>query len=111
MDITLAKINDKVVVVKILGRLDMSAANKLKETFSEYLKEYKNFVFDCSEMDFIDSTGLGAFIVCQQSATKASGKICIANLQSKPRMLFEITRAYKIFDVYDNTKSAIESLE
>ena len=111
MEVSLEKINNKVAVVKIKGRLDMSAANKLKEAFSDYLKEHKNFVFDCSEMEFIDSTGLGAFIVCQQTITKVSGNLSIAKLQAKPRMLFEITRAYKMFDVYDNLESAIESLK
>jgi len=111
MKITLEKANDQVGVVKIEGRIDSSNNSKFKNEFTQFLGDFKNFVFDCSEMEFIDSSGLGAILSCLKSVTKAKGDLYIASLQSKPRMLFEITRAYKIFDVYDNVDAAVTSFE
>ncbi|MFO7895644.1 MAG: STAS domain-containing protein [Candidatus Cloacimonadales bacterium] len=109
MEIYLEKANDQVGIVKIVGRVDSSSEAKLKKEFLNYLQEYKNFVFDCSELEFIDSSGLGALLSCLKNATKENGDLYIANLQPKPRMLFEITRAYKVFDVFDDLDAAIAS--
>ena len=111
MEIYLEKANELVGVVKIVGRVDSSTESKLKKEFMNYLNDYKKFVFDCSELDFIDSSGLGALLSCLKNATKAQGDLYIANLLPKPRMLFEITRAYKVFDVFDDLDAAIASFE
>lgn len=111
MEIYLEKANEQVGVIKIVGRVDNTTEAKLKKEFLKFLADYKKFVFDCSELDFIDSSGLGAFLSCLKHATKAKGDLYIANLQSKPRMLFEITRAYKVFDVFDDLDAAVASFE
>jgi len=97
--------------VSFKGRLDAVNAGMLKEKFQNYLNEVVNFVFDFSELVFIDSTGLGAIISCTKNASIKHGDIFIANLQEKPRLLFEITRAYKMFEVFDDTETAIEKLK
>ena len=70
-----------------------------------------NFVFDRSRCDFVDSTGLGTIVACLKSASQGGGDIHIANLQSKPRMVFDITRAHKIFHIFDDLEAAIISFE
>ncbi len=102
---------DRIGKLLIKGRLDASNANELKEKFNTYIEEVANFVFDCSELEFVDSTGLGAIISCTKRASVNNGDIYIANLQDKPRMLFEVTRAYKMFEVFDDVDSAIEEFK
>lgn len=107
MNLDFTMIN-RVGKVQIQGRLDATNAAELKEKFNSFLEKVVNFVFDCSELDFIDSTGLGAIISCTKNASIKNGDIFIANLQDKPRMLFEVTRAYKMFEVFDDVDAAIE---
>ncbi|HOH47134.1 MAG TPA: STAS domain-containing protein, partial [Candidatus Cloacimonadota bacterium] len=64
---------------------------------------------DMAECDFIDSTGLGTIVACLKSASQGGGDIRIARLQDKPRMVFDITRAHKIFDIFDDLDAAIQS--
>ena len=101
----------KIGIVNISGRLDASNSTELKESFRSYLADTVNFVLDCSELEFVDSTGLGAIISILKSSTEKKGDVLIANLQQKPAMLFEITRAYKIFEVFDDLEKAVKSLE
>ena len=110
MNLEFAKVGN-IGKVTISGRLDAANAGSLKENFMKYLEEVVNFVFDCSLLDFIDSTGLGAIISCTKNASVKNGDIYIANLQDKPRMLFEVTRAYKMFEVFDDVDAAIEEIE
>ncbi len=98
-------------VVAIVGRLDASNAGALKTSFNGRLKDVLKFVFNLEGLDAIDSTGLGAIVACLKYASEAGGDIKIALLPPKPRMVFEITRAHRIFDIYDDLAAAIESYQ
>jgi len=96
-------------VLRIEGRLDAGNASKLKSQFSEYLNETSKFVLDMSQLQTVDSTGLGAIVACLKYASQAGGDLRIAVLQSKPKMVFELTRAYRLFDIYDSVDAAVDS--
>lgn len=101
---------EKIGIITVSGRLDASNEKELKTNFESFLAETVYFVLDCSHLEFMDSTGLGAVISMLKSVTELKGDIYIANLQMKPKLLFEITRAWKIFNVFDDTDSAISAL-
>ena len=96
-------------IVSITGRIDAGNVSELKSQFSIWLNETNRFVVDMKNVDFIDSTGLGGIVACLKYTSEANGDLKISGLQAKPRMVFEITRAYKIFDIYDDIESAVES--
>jgi len=96
-------------VITISGRLDASNVERVKKQFPEWLATNNRIVMDLSAMDFLDSTGLGGIVACLKYAVEADGNLKIACLQDKPRMVFEITRAYKIFDIFDDVDAAVES--
>jgi anti-sigma B factor antagonist len=100
---------NQIAVVSVSGNLDASCAEDLKTKFTENIAKSKDFVFDLEKMDFVDSTGLGALVACLKYTVEREGTIKIANLQKKPKMLFEITRVYKIFDIYDSLDEAVKS--
>ncbi|MFA7231176.1 MAG: STAS domain-containing protein [Victivallaceae bacterium] len=100
---------DGIVVIQIKGRLDAGNVAALKSKYRELSVNKHNFVFDLSEMEYVDSTGLGSIVSCLKSATEAGGDVKLACLKDKPRMIFEITRAYKIFDIFDDLDAAIEA--
>ena len=100
---------DDVQIFSVTGRVDAGNATELKERYAKEGKSGANFVFDLSGVDFMDSTGLGSVVSCLKAAVENDGNIKIASLQPKTRMVFEITRAYKIFDIFDDIDSAVES--
>ncbi len=105
------KQEDKVGIIEVAGRLDAYHAPELKAMYNSVADKAVNFVFDMSRCDFVDSTGLGTIVACLKSASQGGGDIHIANLQSKPRMVFDITRAHKIFHIFDDLEAAIISFE
>ncbi len=100
---------DSVTVISISGRIDASNSKDLKSRFTEVQTSPSNYVMDFSGVDFIDSSGLGAFVACLKSAIEHGGNIKIANLQKKVRMVFEITRIHRICDIFDNLDAAVSS--
>lgn len=71
----------------------------------------KNYVIDLEQVDFMDSAGLGTLIAVLKRVTEQGGDMKIANLQKKPRMVFEITRAYKVFEIYETVEEAIKGFD
>jgi len=102
-------LNDKVGIMEIIGRLDAFSAPELKSRFEQTVVNTPYFVFDMKKCEFVDSTGLGMIVACLKAASQAGGDIRMVSLQDKPKMVFDITRAYKIFQFFDNLESAIES--
>ncbi len=102
---------DGVVVISVDGRLDAEHAEALRNEFLGLITSCRRFVLDLAGMDYLDSTGLGAIVFCLKSSNEYGGSLKLANLGSKPRMIFEITRAYKIFDIYDDLAAAIQAVK
>jgi len=98
-----------VTLITLTGKIDSSNSKDLKTKFSQLRASPDNYVMDFKDVEFIDSSGLGAFVACLKSALETGGNIKIANLQKKVRMVFEITRIHKICDIFDSVDAALAS--
>ncbi len=105
------EMRENVGVLKVSGRLDSYNSPEFKEKFTKYTEQTINFVLDLSDLDFLDSTGLGSIVACLKVVSEKDGDIRVAEMSEKPRMVFEITRAYKIFEIFDNVDVAVMSYE
>ena len=47
---------------RLAGEIDMSNAAEFRSTVSADVVEGQNLIFDCSELRFIDSTGMAALV-------------------------------------------------
>ncbi|BBM89780.1 putative anti-sigma factor antagonist [Spirochaetota bacterium] len=101
---------DEVGVVRFEGRLDATNARDFKETFMKWNNKVCHFVFDFSHLNFVDSTGLGAVVSCLKSIRENKKELRLVGLCPKVRLVFEITQAHRIFDIYDNLNTAIDTL-
>ena len=64
-------------------------------------------MLDLSGMESLDSTGLGTLIGALKLVGEKGGDIKIASLQKRPRLVFEITRSYKVFEIFDTVAEAL----
>ena len=103
--IGLAQVSDALTAVTVDSFRDQF------QSWRDAEKDVVNFVVDLSEVDFMDSAGLGALIATLKNVSERGGDMKIANLQKKPRMVFEITRAHKVFDIYDSVNDAIQAYQ
>lgn len=103
--------HEDIGILKVSGRLDATNAWELKDKFAEYLTETNKFVLDLEGLDSLDSAGLSEIVSCLKAASEVGGDVKIVSLQDKPRLLFETSRADRIFDMYNELIPAIESFE
>lgn len=100
-----------VLKISLEGRLVAACSEEFKETMFERLKDQKSILFDLSKMVHIDSSGLGALVSILQRVNTNGGVIKLACLQSRPRIVFEITKIYRVFDIYETVEDALASFK
>lgn len=59
----------------------------------------KNFIFNFSECNFIDSTGLGALVSIYKKCAEKGGSIKLKSLNPEVEKLFKLTRLDKVFEI------------
>ena len=100
---------NNIQVINLEGWLDMDSSDIFQEAFDTWLKSSTNFVFDCSRLEFIDSTGLGRLLLCLKQTMKKDGDIKLAKINEKMSMFLEITKANDIFQIFPTVEEAVDS--
>ena len=70
--------------------------NQLRLQFADGLS---NIDFDCSSLDFVDSSGLGALISMQKLASERGGKLRVLSPKPSVVQLLELTRLHRVFEI------------
>ena len=96
-------------LVELSGRLDAANSSELLKSFALWQQQASLFIFNCTKLDIIDSSGLGAIVACLRKALERNGDLKLADLNPKVSMVFELTKANKLFSIFPDTGSAIQS--
>ena len=64
-------------------------------------------VVDLASVEQIDSAGLGCLVAALKRTSEAGGDLKIARLQKRPRLVFEITRSHRVFEIFDSVEEAM----
>ena len=96
----------KTLTVTIDGRLVAAVAPALREEILGRLEDGKNVLFDLSGMAHIDSSGLGVLVQVLQKVKAGGGKVVLAALQSGPKIVFDITKVSRVFEIVPTVADA-----
>ena len=84
--------------VYVIGELDVSTADQFKEYLYKLIdKEIRSIRFDLSNLDYIDSTGLGVMIGVLKRIKVENKEIYIESPKDNVKKIFSITGLDKIF--------------
>jgi anti-sigma B factor antagonist len=99
--------------VHITGRLALGRdCEDVESAVNELIRENrKRVVFDLSELNYVDSMGVGILVVCSGKLTRAGGELRMASLQPRIAELMKITKLDQIFRFYPTAAVAIEDFE
>jgi len=97
---------DAVLKVEIDGRLVAAVAPQLREDVLAKMNDGTNVLFDLSRMVHIDSSGLGVLVQILQKAKAGGGKVVLAALQSGPKIVFDITKVSRVFEIVPTVEDA-----
>ena len=104
------KVGEVLVVQMVEPRLDARVAVQFKEQMRELIDVGNHaFVIDLNEVNFIDSSGLGA-IVSSLKMLGRKGDINICGTKESVKSLFKLTRMDKVFKIFNSEQEAIAAL-
>jgi anti-sigma B factor antagonist len=100
-----------IAILEMKGRITVGKeATALREKIAELTAAgVRNVVLNLAGIDFIDSTGLGALVVCAISTRKAGGSVKLVNLNRRNIELLVMTKLATVFEIFSDEQDAINS--
>ena len=100
-----------VTAVDVRGRIVVGEGNLfLRETINKLVDEgNKKIVLVMTEVEHIDSSGIGELVRAHTLIRNSNGQMKIAGPSPKVSEMLQMTMLYKVFDVHPNELSAVDS--
>jgi anti-sigma B factor antagonist len=107
MNLETQRQNGKTVITVKEPRVDAHNSAELKDSLLRILDGGEHdLIVDLGDVEFIDSSGLGALLSGYKNASLRSSGFALAGLTPRVRSLFELTRLHRVFDIYDKVQEA-----
>lgn len=92
------------------SRIDASSAVQFKNQMLDIIQSGKNtIILDLSEVDFIDSSGLGA-LVSSRKTMGSKGDIVLCDVSERVLNIFKVTRMNKVFKIFNSKDEALRDM-
>jgi anti-sigma B factor antagonist len=93
------------------GRITVGEdAAALREKLRELAAQgVRNFILNLEHVDYIDSTGLGALVMCFTTLRKAGGSLRLEKLNRRNIELLVLTKLTTIFEIFSDEQDAVNS--
>ncbi len=101
-----------VVVVDISGRITLGEGNVILRDMVRELADKGNrkIVLNLSEVNYVDSSGIGELVKTHTTMRNQGGKLTLVNLNKRINDLLQMTRLASVFEIELDEASAIRSL-
>ncbi|MBF2085603.1 MAG: STAS domain-containing protein [Thermoleptolyngbya sp. C42_A2020_037] len=103
------EVRDNSQVFRLAGLLDAFSEPTFRKVVDKYIEEGpSSVILDMSQIDFIDSSGIGALVQVAKKVQQASGKLqLIAN--SRVMQTIKMVRLEQFFKIQPNVEAALEN--
>ncbi len=100
-------VGDDVAVVRVGGRLNMVAAPELRDIVGRAVASGRTrVVIDLADVEFMDSSGLGALIASLKTTRQAGGDLRIAAANEQVELVLQLSNLDRILKPYPDADAA-----
>ena len=105
------KEREGVTILDMKGRITVGPeAGAMREAVAMAVADgVRQLVLNLEHVDFIDSTGLGAVVMCSTTMRKAGGAVKLLNLNRRNIELLVMTKLATVFETYTDETDAVNS--
>ena len=105
------KEREGITVLDMKGRITAGKeAAALREKCAELqAAKVTNVILNLADVEYIDSTGLGALVICATTAKKNGGSVKLVNLSPRNIELLVMTRLSTAFETFNDEQEAVNS--
>jgi anti-sigma B factor antagonist len=95
-------------VLRVAGEVDVYTAPRLRERVVQLLADgVRHVVADLREVDFLDSTGLGALVGSLKRLREQDGSLKLVTGPERVAQVFRLTGLVRVFALYASVAEAI----
>jgi anti-anti-sigma factor len=88
------------LVAQLSGRLDTAAAVEIAPDFQTLAEQAsKHIILDCSQLEYISSSGLRLFLSLRKESAAKGGKLQVRAINADIRQVFMMTGFISLFDI------------
>ena len=99
-EVTVQDVNNEQLTISLCGDIhSVNAEEFYKTVAAAYQQTPANLVFDCAQLNFIDSTALGTFVKILKKVKTDGNTMKLINLQAKIKKLFVICSLDTIMEI------------
>src|SRR6266542_255788 len=93
-----------ITVLDLNGRITVGPAVTAFRTKIDALVKagVQGLILNLAEVDYVDSTGLGALVVCHTSFKKAGGTVKLLNVSRRNIELLVMTKLATVFEIFSD---------
>ncbi|NLK97195.1 anti-sigma F factor antagonist [Defluviitalea saccharophila] len=101
------------LIVRISGEIDHHTSENIREKLDREFQRQnaKNIIFDFSDIQFMDSSGIGVIMGRYKNVKERGGKVGIFNVHPQIDRIFQLSGLYKIINHYHSLDEAVSSLQ
>jgi len=100
---------EKCIVIVLIGYIDTYNSTFFQQKVMPLINAgYIKIIFDCSQLDYVSSTGIGSFTSFLKTVKAKDGDIVLLSLQPKVHEVFQLLGFADFFNVRDSLPLAIE---
>src|SRR5712691_836657 len=104
---------DDIVILDLSGRITMGEGTLILRDHIQKLLAAgdRKFLLNLSDVDYIDSSGLGELVTSFTTVRNHSGDLKLLNLTRRVQDLLQITTPLTVFEVFNSEAEALKTLK
>jgi len=95
-------------VIQLIGRLTLESVFRFEQTLKE--NEAPSTIVDLSQVEFIDSAGLGSLVMAHTSHERAGRRLALVGVTERTAKLLSIAGLTPVLTIFDTVEKAEEAL-
>ena len=100
--------NWDIYIIDVNGEMDLYNSYKLKELVMKMIeKSIKVFIINLEQVDYIDSSGIGALIYISSTIKKMNLKLALSNVHGSVKKVIELTKLMGYFPIANSVEEAL----
>lgn len=112
MELKIRKAKDKIYIIDVAGEMDLYNSYKLKDLIMKMVeKKIEMLIINLQEVEYIDSSGIGALIYICSTLKKAGSKLFITNIHGSVKKVVELTKLGGFFPMTNSLEEAIQKFD
>lgn len=104
--------SEAIYIIDVQGEMDLYNSYKLKELFMKMLeKKIEKIIINLGDVEYIDSSGIGALIYITSTIKKMNLRLAIVNVHGSVKKVIELTKLSGFFPIHSGLEQAIHTMD